>query len=62
LTCGASSFLGDLSDRREVARLLGDTAEHERLRASAARFTTALTDPELGFELDELETSFGKRR
>ncbi len=62
LTCGASSFLGDLSDRREVARLLGDTTERDRLRASAERFTTALTDPELGFELDELETFFGKRR
>lgn len=62
LTCGASSFLGDLSDRREVARLLGDTTERARLRASAERFTMALTDPELGFELDELETFFGKRR
>lgn len=62
LTCGASGFLGDLSDRREVARLLGDTAERDRLRASAERFTTALTDPQLGFELDELETFFSKRK
>lgn len=62
LTCGASGFLGDLSDRREVARLLGEPAEHDRLRASAERFTTALTDPQIGFELDELETFFSKRK
>jgi len=62
LTCGASGFLGDLSDRREVARLLGDAAEHDRLRASAERFTSALTDPQIGFELDELETFFSKRK
>ena len=62
LTCGASTFLGDISDRREIARLLGDTVERDRLRASAERFTTALTDPELGFELDELEMFFSKRK
>lgn len=62
LTCGASEFLGNLSDRREVARLLGDRAERDRLRASAERFTSALTDPQIGFELDELETFFSKRK
>lgn len=61
-TCGASTYLGDLSDRRDAARLLGDTAERDRLHDAAERFTTALTDPEIGFELDEVETFFSKRR
>lgn len=56
------------SDHREVGRPLlvpaplGETSEHDRLRASAARFTTALTDPQLGFELDELETFLSKQK
>lgn len=61
-SCGASTFLGDLSDRREVARLLDDRLESDRLRQAAERFTTALTDPELGFELDELEVFFATKK
>lgn len=62
LTCGASTYLGDISDRREVARLLGEVGERDRLRLTADRFATALTDPELGFELDELETFFSRKK
>ncbi len=62
LTCGASSLLGHLSDRREIARLLGAAEERERLRPAAARFVDAMTDPAIAFELDELETFFGRKR
>lgn len=62
LTCGASDYLGHVSDRREVARLLGDTQESARLRPVAEHFTDALTDVSIAFELDELETFFGRKR
>lgn len=64
VTCGASAWLGHLSDRREVGRLLGGAAanEHARLLPSAERFVDALTDRETAFEVDELETFFGSRR
>lgn len=62
LTCGASDYLGHLSDRREVARLLGDGAERDALLPAATRFTDALTDVSIAFELDELETFFGRKR
>jgi hypothetical protein len=64
LTCGASSLHGHLADRREVARLLGGPAarERERLLTAVTRLTDALTDPEIAFELDELETFFAARR
>ena len=61
LTCGASDYFGHVSDRREVARLLGDTQESERLRPVAEHFTDALTDVSIAFELDELETFFGRK-
>jgi hypothetical protein len=61
LGCGASDYLGHVSDRREVARLLGVAAESEALRPAAARFTDALTDASIAFELDELETFFGRK-
>ena len=62
LTCGASEYLGHVSDRREVARLLGDGAERDALLPTATRFTDALTDVSIAFELDELETFFGRKR
>jgi hypothetical protein len=62
LTCGSSSLLGHLSDRREVARLLGADKEREGLQAIAVRFVDALTDPAIAFELDELETFFARPR
>lgn len=61
LTCGASSFHGHLSDRREVARLIGAPGEAERLKPAAARFTDALTDSDVAFEVDELETFFNRK-
>jgi hypothetical protein len=61
LACGASSFHGWLSDRREVARLLGETKEIERIDAPLERFTSAVTDPLIAFELDELETFFNRK-
>jgi hypothetical protein len=62
VTCGATDFFGHLSDRREVTRLLGHTQESDALRPAAARFTDALTDTSIAFELDELETFFGRKR
>lgn len=64
LTCGASSLHGHLADRRDVARLLGGAAAREQDRSLPAltRFTDALTDPAIAFELDELETFFAARR
>jgi hypothetical protein len=44
--------------------LLGGPAARERERSLGAltRLTDALTDPEIAFELDELETFFAARR
>ena len=61
ITCGGSSHHGHLSDRREVARILGQAAEHDRLRLAASGFTDALTDPDIAFDVDELETFFHRK-
>jgi hypothetical protein len=61
VTCGASSYHGDLSDRREVARLLGESRARDRVTPALASFTDALTDPDVAFELDELETFFNRK-
>ncbi len=62
LTCGASSLVGHLSDRREVARLVGTKDERDRLLSVVTRFVDALTDPATAFEIDEVETFFGTKR
>ncbi len=63
VTCGGFQWLGQISDRREVARLLGDgDGERAQLASAAKSFTDALTDPAIAFELDELETFFGTKR
>jgi len=64
LGCGASTLHGHLVDRRAVGRLLGGAAaaEGERYSPTVLRFTDALTDPAIPFELDELETFFAVRR
>lgn len=63
--CGASAFHGHVVERRDVGLAIGGTvaaAEVERLGPVVERFTDALTDPEIAFELDELETFFAERR
>jgi hypothetical protein len=62
MTCGASSFIGHLAERRDAARLLDVRDEAERLQSIAAHFTDALADPTIAFELDELETFFDRKR
>lgn len=65
VTCGASAFHGHAVERRDVGRAIGgsDAAkEVARLGPVVVRFTDALTDPEIAFELDELETFFAERR
>ena len=62
VTCGASALHGNLADRREAARNLARPVERERLGERVARFTDALTDGEVAFELDELETFFAAKR
>ena len=61
ITCGASTLQATLAARREVARLLGVNAEHDRLTPTVTRFTDALTDPAIAYELDELETFFHRK-
>ena len=61
VTCGASTVQGWLAYRREVARPLGANAEDDRLLSSVPSLTDALTDPEIAYELDELETFFHRK-
>lgn len=59
--CGASAFQGWLADRREVARLLAQREEEKRLTDRTTRFTDAMTDSAIAYELDELETFFHRK-
>lgn len=62
--CGASTLHGHAVDRAAVGTLLGGASSNEaaRLRPSIVRFTDALVDPVIAFELDELETFFAAKR
>ena len=62
LNAGASVFLGHLTDRRVVARLVGRPQEADVLAPAVERFVDALTDPVIAYELDELETFFAPRQ
>jgi hypothetical protein len=61
MTCGASIYLGHAADRRAVARLLGASSESDRLGPIVTRFANAYADASIAFELDELETFFGRK-
>jgi hypothetical protein len=60
--CGATIMLGHLADRWDVARMLHRRKTEEELRWITTRFTDALTDPEVAFEIEELETFFASQR